>query len=480
MTTQADIGVLGLGVMGRNLAYNMADKGFRVAVFNRTAATTEAVMANAGALAERMTGCATPEEFIGAIRPPRPLVLMVKAGAPVDEQMAALAPMLDGQDILIDAGNANFHDTQRRDAEMAERGLGFLGIGVSGGEDGARYGPAIMAGGVRAGYDRVADVLTAIAATADGAPCCAYVGPDGAGHFVKTLHNGIEYADMQIIAEAVHIMRRDLAMAPADIADVFRRWNDGPLQSYLIEITADILATNDPETGTPMVDLILDKAGEKGTGRWAAVESIDLGVPAPTLLEAVAARALSARKALRKDTEAIYGPPDPAPAGEDRTIALAQLEGAVLAGKVAAYAQGFEIMAAASGRYDWNLPLGEIARIWRAGCIIRSRFLNQIAEAFDSRGDLPNLIVHPAFVEIVRNVRPDLAGVVARAAARATPAPALSSALAYLDGYRRARGSADLLQAQRDYFGAHTFERVDRPGTHHFRWTGDQTWESSQ
>ncbi|MEM8914630.1 MAG: NADP-dependent phosphogluconate dehydrogenase [Pseudomonadota bacterium] len=477
MSGQADIGLIGLGVMGRNLALNMMDSGFRVAVFNRTTSVTDAFAADPGTPSDKVIPCSSLEDLVAHIRPPRPIFMMVQAGDAVDQQIETLRPLVERGDILMDGGNANFRDTVRRTEALAGTGIRFLGVGVSGGEEGARHGPSIMSGGEREGYDRVEPILTAISAKKDGEPCSAYLGSDGAGHFVKTLHNGIEYADMQIIAETYAVMRHVLGISPAEMADQFAAWNKGPLESYLIEITAEILAAVDTETGSPVIDLVLDRAGEKGTGRWASAESLDLGVPAPTIFEAVAARAVSAAKDQRVAAAKIYDPiitPDTTNAAALKT----SLEGALLAGKIAAYAQGFAVMAAASERHAWNLPFDTIARIWREGCIIRSRFLNSIAEAYGRTPDLANLLVEPSFVEIMTKAHGDLRKVISGSIAAGLPTPALSSALAYFDSYRRARLSADMIQAQRDFFGAHTFQRTDKPGSFHYLWSQGGGWES--
>lgn len=480
MSGQADIGLIGLGVMGRNLALNMMDHGFKVAVYNRTTATTDAFAADAGTPDDKVIACANLEELVANIRPPRPIFMMVQAGEAVDQQIAVLRPLIETGDILMDGGNANFHDSVRRAKALDGSGTLFMGVGVSGGEDGARFGPSIMAGGDRAGFDRTEQILTAIAAKKDGEPCCAYLGTDGAGHFVKTIHNGIEYADMQIIAEAYAVMRQVLGMGPAEMGAAFGSWNEGPLESYLIEITSKILESVDAETDKPVIDLVLDRAGEKGTGRWASAASLDLGVPAPTIFEAVAARAVSAAKDQRLAAAEIYGPRlnlDTSPG--DAKALLSALEGALLAGKIAAYAQGFSVMRAASDRYGWSLPFADIARIWREGCIIRSRFLNDITTAYEQTPDLPNLLVDPSFVEVMVARHEDLRAIVKRSIDAGLPTPALSSALAYFDSYRRARVSADMIQAQRDFFGAHTFERTDRPGKYHYLWSRGGGWEQA-
>jgi 6-phosphogluconate dehydrogenase len=464
----AEIGLIGLGVMGSNLALNIAEKGYRIAVFNRTAARTRQFHAEAGDLQGMIVPCETIADLAAAIRPPRPVVIMVLAGKPVDEQIALLRGVLSPNDIVIDAGNANFHDTMRRFDELESSGLTFIGMGVSGGEEGARHGPSIMVGGAEGSWKRVEGVLTAIAARYEGEPCAAWLGPNGSGHFVKTIHNGIEYADMQMIAEVYGILRDGLGMAARDIAPVFADWNRGRLNSYLVEISATVLAADDPDSGKPMVDVILDRAGQKGTGRWSAIEAQRLGVPATAIEAAVSARALSAMREQRLAAARAYGSGSlPAFALDGDT--LPELELALFAGKIAAYAQGFEVMEAASDEFDWRLPMATIARIWRAGCIIRSQFLGTLAEAFGEHGSR-NLLMTPAFIGMMQEAHPSLRRVVAAASTAGLPVPALSSALAYFDGYRQARGTSNLIQAQRDFFGAHGFQRIDREGEFHGPW----------
>jgi 6-phosphogluconate dehydrogenase len=465
---QAEIGLIGLGTMGSNLALNIAEKGHDIAVFNRTTAKTGTFFEAAGDLRSKIIPCTTLEEFVRAIRPPRPIILMINAGEPVDQQIEALRALLETDDILIDAGNANFRDTMRRNQVLDGSGLHFIGMGVSGGEEGARHGPSIMVGGAEASYKRIEPVLLDISAKYQGQPCCAWLGENGAGHFVKTIHNGIEYADMQMIAEIYGIMRDGLVMAPKDMAPVFAGWNEGRLNSYLIEITAAVLGTDDTETGKPIVDIILDRAGQKGTGRWSAIEAQQLGIPATGIEAAVAARSLSALKSEREAAEKAYGPLGE-PLKRDADL-LADLELALLGGKIAAYAQGFAVMSGASTEYRWHLPLPEIARIWREGCIIRSAFLSTIADAFESADEQTNLLMVPEFIAMMRDAQGGLRRVVARAASAGLPVPALASALSYFDMYRQGRGTANLIQGQRDYFGAHTFERIDKPGAFNGPW----------
>jgi 6-phosphogluconate dehydrogenase len=394
----------------------------------------------------------------------------VQAGNAVDEQIAQLRPVLSAHDIVIDAGNANFRDTMRRFGELADSSLTFIGMGISGGEEGARHGPSIMVGGTRESYARVESILTAIAAKFEGEPCCAWLGEGGAGHFVKTIHNGIEYADMQMIAEIYGVLRDGLGMQPKAIGEMFAGWNKGRLNSYLIEITAEVLSADDPETGRPVVEIILDRAGQKGTGRWSVIEAQTLGVPATAIEAAVAARILSAMKSERVAAEKVYGAPArvTVEGGLDRL--RSDLELALFAGKIAAYAQGFAVMKLASQEFGWGLPLPTIARIWRAGCIIRSQFLGTIAEAFGESATVPNLLMAPAFIDMMKQAHPALRRVVAMAAGAGLPMPALTSALAYFDGYRQGRGTSNLIQAQRDFFGAHGFERVDAEGAFHGPW----------
>ncbi|HVW58244.1 MAG TPA: NADP-dependent phosphogluconate dehydrogenase [Rhizobiaceae bacterium] len=464
---QADIGLIGLGVMGSNLALNIAEKGHAIAVYNRTTSKTGTFFESAGALRERVLPCNSLDELVAAIRPPRPIILMVSAGQAVDEEIAKLRKLLSENDIIIDAGNANFHDTVRRFRELEGSGLTFIGMGVSGGEEGARHGPSIMVGGTKQSYERVEGVLNDIAAKYKGEPCCAWLGPDGAGHFVKTIHNGIEYADMQMIAEIYGVFRDGLGMKAQEIAPVFASWNKGRLNSYLIEITANVLAADDPKTKRPMVDMILDRAGQKGTGRWSVIEAQQMGVPATAIEAAVASRSLSAMKSEREAAGKAYGKLVLEQRG---AISHDDLELALFAGKIGAYAQGFAVMTAASREFNWNLPMGTIAKIWRAGCIIRSQFLGRITDAFEQDNELDNLFMAPGFIEMMKEAHPALRRTVAWAASAGLPAPALSSALAYFDGYRQGRGTANLIQGQRDFFGAHGFERIDQAGEHHGPW----------
>lgn len=455
----ARIGITGMGTMGAALALNMAEKGFEVAIHNRTPARTRAAVAAAGPLADRLVPTDSLDELVAALEPPRAVLVMVKAGGAVDAVIEGLLERMSPGDLVIDAGNADFNDTRRRAQLLEARGFRFLGVGVSGGEEGARHGPSIMAGGSREAYESVRDIIEAIAAKYQGSPCADWLGPDGAGHFVKTVHNGIEYADMEFIAEIYGLLRA-AGRAPEDMAAIFERWNAGALQSYLVEITAAILKTRDAETGQPVVDVILDSAGQKGTGRWTVIEALKLGQSASTIEAAVAARSWSALRAARAAGEATFPPGRDGPPN----VSDDDLEAALIAARIIGYGQGLAILAAASDRYDWSLDLARVAEIWRAGCIIRSALLDPIARAV--RDGLPEdqLILAPAFAERLRETVPSLRRVVAAATASAEPVPALAAALAFFDTIRRARGTADMIQAQRDYFGRHGFARIDREG----------------
>ncbi len=454
--SNAEIGLIGLGTMGSNLALNIAEKGFRIAVYNRTAATTDEFYRTAGPLADRIVPCESLEALAAAIRPPRPIIIMVKAGEAVDEQIAALRKLLKNNDIIIDAGNANFRDTMRRFHELEGSGLTFIGMGVSGGEEGARHGPSIMVGGTHESYLRIENVLNAISAKHKKVPCCAWLGPNGAGHFVKTIHNGIEYADMQMISEIYGLMRDGLGMKAAEIAKVFGDWNKGRLNSYLIEISAKVLSVIDSKAKKPLVDVIVDKAGQKGTGKWSVIEAQNLSVAASAIEAAVDARILSSMKAEREAAEKAYKIPRKKLKPKSKAAFLRHLEGALYAGKIAAYAQGFAVLEQASHEHGWKLPMGTIAAIWREGCIIRSQFLDLITKAFEKSGG-GNLLVAPAFMKMMKAEHGALRSVIAQSALSGAPAPALSAALSYFDSYRQGRGTANVIQAQRDFFGAHGF-----------------------
>ncbi|MEW4456908.1 NADP-dependent phosphogluconate dehydrogenase [Roseibium algicola] len=457
----AEIGLIGLGTMGGNLALNIAEHGFQVAVFNRTTEKTDQFMAKAGELAPKLVPTKTLEDFVASIKTPRAVILMVPAGEAVDAQIEALRPLLDAGDLIIDAGNANYHDTNRRAAEAAEKGPRFMGIGVSGGEEGARFGPSIMGGGAKDAWDQVGHILEAISAKHEETPCAAFLGEAGAGHLVKTVHNGIEYADMQMIAEVYGVMRDGFGMSASEIGDVFEKWNGGILQSYLIEISGKVAKTADPDTGKPMLDIILDKAGQKGTGRWTAIEALMLGTPASAIEAAVAVRNMSARYEERKEGEAEFGA---APSGMDReAVTIDALEAALVAGKIICYAQGFGLILEAAKQYGWAMPLPEIAKIWRNGCIIRSSMLNDMSSALSDDAER-NLMLAPFFSAKLKETEAMLRQVVAQSALHGLPVPALSAALSYFDIMRTGRSTANMLQGQRDFFGAHGFERTDKDG----------------
>ncbi|MGI9401410.1 MAG: NADP-dependent phosphogluconate dehydrogenase [Rhizobiaceae bacterium] len=466
-TSKSHIGLIGLGTMGANLALNIAEKGFPIAVFNRTTATTTKFVDSAGELKDRLTGCETLEKLVEAIKPPRAIILMVPAGRTVDDQISALRPLLDDNDMIIDAGNANFHDTDRRAAEADSEGVPFLGIGVSGGEEGARHGPSIMGGGPKDAWDRVSHILEAISAKYEGTPCATRMGEGGAGHFVKTVHNGIEYADMQMIAEVYGIMRDGLNMEAAAIGEVFADWNTRDLQSYLVEISAKVSAAIDPKTNSPMLDVILDRAGQKGTGRWTVIEAQHLAAPIPVIEAAVAARNMSAQLDSRLKGQEIFGPA-PTVLAEDM-VSVADLETALIGGKILCYAQGFELITAASREFDWSLPLPEIAKVWREGCIIRSSMLNDMASALSDDPDR-NLMFAPYFADHLRKTQASLRKVVTVATANGLPVPSLAAGLSYFDIMRTGRSTANMIQAQRDFFGAHGFERIDGGSGHHGPW----------
>ncbi|WP_171128410.1 MULTISPECIES: NADP-dependent phosphogluconate dehydrogenase [unclassified Ruegeria] len=462
MTAHADFGLIGLGTMGAMLSLNMADNGFSVAVHNRTTSRIATFMDEAGELASSFVPCDTLEAFVAALKSPRNIILMVPAGAPVDDQIEALRPLLDSDDLIIDAGNANFHDTVRRANKAEQDGLPFLGIGVSGGAEGARFGPAIMGGGPKAAWDRVAPMLSAIAAQYEEQPCATWMGQDGAGHFVKTVHNGIEYGDMQLIAETYGIMRDGLNLSSSACAEIFTAWNEGALQSYLIEISGKVANSVDPATGQPMLDVILDSAGQKGTGRWTAIEAQMLGAPVTVIEAAVAARNLSAGKPLRQQGERLFTPAERS-LPTDTTLNTDDLRDALIAGKILCYAQGFDLLEKASDDRSWNLPMPDIAKTWREGCIIRSSMLNDMATALEAKP--ANLIFAPYFADLVSRTLPALRKVVVTAAGAAIPVPAMAAALTYFDTITQSRGTANMIQGQRDFFGAHGFQRTDQEGT---------------
>jgi len=468
-------GLIGLAVMGENLVLNIERNGFGVAVFNRTTEKVTEFTSKRGA-GRNIKGTSSLEELVESLETPRRIILLVKAGQAVDDFIEKLRPLLSPGDILVDGGNSFFKDTIRRNKSLASNGILYIGTGVSGGEEGALWGPSIMPGGQEDAYEALAPVLTRIAAQVDGQPCCAYIGPNGAGHYVKMVHNGIEYGDMQLICEAYSIMANALGMSAPEMHAVFAEWNKGELNSYLIEITANILAQVDPETGRPLVDVILDKAEQKGTGKWTSQDALDLGVPAPTIAEAVFARCLSAIKDERvKAAKKIKGPRKRYRGDKEKFIE--SVRKALFASKICSYAQGFALMRAAGREYGWDLNFGTIARIWRGGCIIRAQFLHLITDAYAREPKLANLLLDPYFNDVVRNAQPEWRKVVATAITSGIPVPAFSSAIGYFDGYRQARLPANLLQAQRDYFGAHTYLRVDKPGEgpFHTEWTAGRT-----
>jgi len=467
----AEIGVAGLAVMGRNLARNLARNGHSVALYNRSSERTRSLVAQHGDEGTFLPA-ESLEEFVDSLAKPRAVIVMVKAGKPTDDVIDELVPLLDQGDIILDCGNAHFADTRRREEDLQKLGIHFIGCGVSGGEEGALLGPSIMPGGSRESYERLGPILESIAAQVDGEACCVHVGPDAAGHFVKMVHNGIEYADMQLIAEAFDLLRAGLGLSPAEIGEVFRTWNQGDLESFLIEITAEVLSHSDAKTGKPFVDVVVDEAGQKGTGRWTVQSALDLGIPITGIAEATFARALSGQTGQRTAARAAFGDAT-AELQVDRETFVEDVRRALYASKVVAYAQGFDQIAAGSSEYDWQLDPGAIARIWRGGCIIRARFLDRIREAYDVDPWLPSLLVAPYFADAVAQGVESWRRVVQQAAGAGIPVPAFASSLAYFDGLRRDRLPAALIQGLRDHFGAHTYQRVDGSGTFHTNWADD-------
>jgi 6-phosphogluconate dehydrogenase len=469
----ADIGLIGLAVMGENLVLNMESHGYTVAVFNRTRARVDDFLAGR-AKGKHIVGCHSVKELVAALKKPRKVMMMVKAGPAVDQVIEEVAPLLEPGDILIDGGNTHYPDTTRRTKALKARGLLYIGTGVSGGEEGALRGPSIMPGGDPAAWPHVKPIFQAIAAKApDGSPCCDWVGSEGAGHYVKMVHNGIEYGDIQLICEAYHLLAGLAGLNADALHEVFARWNKGHLDSYLIEITRDIFGYRDPETGKPLVDLILDTAGQKGTGKWTVISALDLGISLTLIAEAVFARCLSAQKDERVAAAGIIRGPEPRFTG-DREAFIADVEMALYASKIISYAQGFALLNAMAKESGWTINNGAVALMWRGGCIIRSVFLGKIKEAFDRNAKLTNLLVDPYFAPEVERSQAGWRRAVGAGIANGIPLPAMSAALAYFDGYRSGRLPANLLQAQRDYFGAHTYERVDRPRGQffHTNWTG--------
>lgn len=486
----SEIGLIGLAVMGQNLALNIADHGFKISVYNRTTAKMEDFVAANPDTPGGLVGCASLEDFVASLKRPRKIIILVQAGWATDKVIEGLLPLLEAGDIIIDGGNAKWDDTIRREQELTARGLRFIGSGVSGGEEGARFGPSLMPGGSPEAWEHLEPIWKAIAAKVDpdtgkplegaapgkpvegGFSCTAYIGPDGAGHYVKMVHNGIEYGDMQMICEAYDLMQQVLGLSPAEMGDIFAEWNKGELDSFLIEITADILKQNDPVTGQAFVDVVLDTAGQKGTGKWTSVNALDMGTPAPTVAEAVFARCLSAVKEERVAASKILSGPEPASYSGDKAELVEAIRQALYASKICSYAQGFQLMREAQKEYNWSLNFGEIAQIFRGGCIIRAAFLQKITEAFAREPELANLLLDPYFKGAIDAAQKNWRRVIALAAEHGVSVPTFSSALAYYDGYRSARLPQNLLQAQRDYFGAHTYERVDqaRGQFYHIDW----------
>ena len=483
MSTEAtsDIGLIGLAVMGQNLALNIADHGFRISVYNRTTSKMEAFVGKYPDTPGGLVGEASLEGFVRSLKRPRKIIVLVQAGGPTDKVIEGLVPLLEEGDIVIDGGNARWTDTIRRERELTEKGLRFIGSGVSGGEEGARFGPSLMPGGTREAWKYLEPIWQAIAAKVDpetgkplldaepgkpvegGVACTAYIGENGAGHYVKMVHNGIEYGDMQMICEAYDLLRGVLGLTPPEMGEIFAEWNKGQLDSFLIEITADILKQADPETKKPFVDVVLDTAGQKGTGKWTSINALDMGTPAPTIAEAVFARCISAVKEEREHAATILSGPPAYSFSGDKDAFVQAVHDALYCAKICSYAQGFQLMRYAQEEYDWKLNFGEIAQIWRGGCIIRAAFLQKITEAFEREPELANLLLDPYFNETIRKAQGNWREVVGVAAKAGISIPTFGSALSYYDGYRTARLPQNLLQAQRDYFGAHTYERVDQP-----------------
>ncbi|PRT28094.1 NADP-dependent phosphogluconate dehydrogenase [Bacillus wiedmannii] len=463
------IGVVGVGVMGKSLALNFESKGYSVALYDISKEKVDEIIEeNSG---KNLVGTHIVEEFVNSLESPRKILLMVNAGEITDKAIDSLVPHLDKGDILIDGGNTYFVDTIRRNKRLAEEGINFIGAGVSGGEEGALKGPSIMPGGQKDAYEKVKDMLENISAKVNNEPCCSYIGPNGAGHYVKMVHNGIEYGDMQLICEAYFFLKQTLNLTAEEFHEIFAEWNKGELNSYLIEITADIFKKKDEETGKPLVDVILDTAGQKGTGKWTSQSALDLGISLPIITESVFARCISALKEERVNaSKVLSGPKDKIAIGIEKAELIEAVRQALYMSKICSYAQGFTQLKAASEEYDWNLDFGSISMLWRGGCIIRAAFLQNIKEAYETNTDLPNLLLDPYFKEIVESYQGGLRQIISMAVQQGIPIPAFSAAISYYDSYRTAKLPANLLQAQRDYFGAHTYKRVDKEGTFHTKW----------
>ncbi len=472
-TSLSEIGLIGLAVMGENLVLNMESKGFKVSVYNRTTAKVHDFLASR-AQGKNIIGTCSIEEFCQSLERPRKIMMMVKAGKAIDELIAQLMPELTDGDILIDGGNSHYEDTIRRTKELKDKGIFFIGAGISGGEEGALHGPSIMPGGQAEAWPSIKPIFQAVAAkVADGTPCCDWVGSDGAGHFVKMVHNGIEYSDMQLICEAYHLLSTGLSLNNDAIHDILETWNQGHLNSYLIQITRDIMLVKDESSGKPILDLILDSAGQKGTGKWTSVSALDMGIPVPQIAEAVFARCMSALKEERVKAAKILSGPSNVYIGDKHQF-VSQLHDALLASKICSYAQGFQLLSMSAAEFKWELNLGSIALMWREGCIIRAGFLEKIKDAYTLNPKLPNLLIDPYFTQLLNEAQNGWRQVINTAVTIGIPLPSMSSALSYYDSYRSSRLAANLLQAQRDYFGAHTYERIDRPRGQFFHtdWTG--------
>lgn len=466
--SKQQIGVIGLAVMGKNLAMNIESRGYSVSVYNRSREKTDEMLEETKG--KKVVGTYSIEEFVQSLEKPRKILLMVKAGAATDATIEQLKPHLEKGDIIIDGGNTYFADTQRRNQELSELGLHFIGTGVSGGEEGALHGPSIMPGGQKEAYDLVAPIFQDIAAKVNGEACTTYIGPDGAGHYVKMVHNGIEYGDMQLISESYFILKHVLGLNADELHEVFAEWNKGELDSYLIEITADIFTKKDDETGKPLVDMILDTAGQKGTGKWTSQSALDLGVPLPIITESVFARFISAMKQERVEASKVLSGPEARSFDGDREAFIESIRKALYLSKICSYAQGFAQMRAASEEFGWDLNYGDIAMIFRGGCIIRAQFLQKIKEAYDRDPALKNLLLDPYFKEITESYQQSLREIISAAVMNGIPVPSFSAALSYFDSYRTETLPANLIQAQRDYFGAHTYQRIDKEGIYHTEW----------